>query len=345
MGTTIENTFGAILIGCIIAYEEDHISFKGLVGLVWLLELGHTVGSAYEVYKTGIDFAYGRPDAGARYPAFGVVTVLGGFITMLVQGFFSYRLFRVLPKPWKFIGMVCGVATVTRCGISFYAGVHAVLQKRMAQFEADFKTIITVLLVMGAVIDIVIAAAMLYFLVKKREGNITKLIDRLIGYTIRTGLITSIGATLVLILFRTKPHTLLYLAAYTCLAKLYSNSLLSALNSRAKSRDSLSKSTSCEAPPTRVKGPERRVTMDPSRRGSFYNQPISIEMKTTTMIENDPEVGPYYALPYSPSIHSVSPLNTSKEEQDRWMTSQQQPHLQSPSQAYFQPNSKENLGC
>ena len=47
----------------------------------------------------------------------------------------------------------------------------------------------------------------------------------------------------------------------------YSNSLLSALNSRAKSRDNLSKSTSGEVPPARLK-PERRVTNDSARRNS-----------------------------------------------------------------------------
>jgi len=80
----------------------------------------------------------------------------------------------VLPVPWKFIGTVCGLASVTRAVLSFYTGINGVLATRMADFEREFKTNITVLLVMGSVIDIVIATAMLYFLIKKREGAITK---------------------------------------------------------------------------------------------------------------------------------------------------------------------------
>lgn len=48
------------------------------------LELGHTIAILYEVYRTTI-VLWGRSDEVVRFPAIGVVFVLGGFITTLVQ--------------------------------------------------------------------------------------------------------------------------------------------------------------------------------------------------------------------------------------------------------------------
>jgi hypothetical protein len=49
-----------------------------------MLELAHSALVSYEVYRVTITL-YGRPDLVVRFVGLGVITVIGGFITMLCQ--------------------------------------------------------------------------------------------------------------------------------------------------------------------------------------------------------------------------------------------------------------------
>ncbi|KAF9478865.1 hypothetical protein BDN70DRAFT_879458 [Pholiota conissans] len=295
MAATISNTYGALEIGSSVSvflfgivtlqshiyfqrFPDDRFAFRALVASVWSLELGHTIAVVYEVYMTTI-VNWGQANSGAKFPAVGAIIILGGFITTLVQLFFSYRLYLVLPKPYNLSGIITGVTALARLVMSTYAGIAEIVAKDFAQYIIDLKPMLTALLSMGAVIDVTIAISMVYFLVQRREKSltrVTRLIDRLLAFTIRSGLVTSMAAILVLILYRTLPNNLIFLATYTSLAKLYSNSFLSSLNARKSLRDVVGNSVSVEVP--------RKAGI--SSRGAFSNA-ISIEMKTTTEFKAD----------------------------------------------------------
>ncbi|KAF8167294.1 hypothetical protein B0H34DRAFT_9929 [Crassisporium funariophilum] len=317
----LTNTFGALEIGSSFAvllfgivtlqahlyfsnFSEDRWGFKLLVAAVWFLELGHTILIAYEVYKTTITF-YGRPEATIRFPGFGGVTIIGGLITMLVQNFFAYRVWNVLPKPWRYVGLLCATAAVARAVMSIYVGIQGIFSPSMAAHRATYQGLVTTLLVMGATIDVIIAVSMMSFLIRRRGKaltRVTRLIDHLIGWTVRTGLITSIAAVTVLVLFLIQTQTLVYLALYTCVAKLYSNSLLSALNARGSLRETASKSISVEHFP-KSKAPRTSSQLN-SKRPSILNQAISIEMKTHTEFMSDDAA--YFQVPLMPTTPNAS---------------------------------------
>ncbi|KIM39529.1 hypothetical protein M413DRAFT_447015 [Hebeloma cylindrosporum] len=278
--------FGIVTLQAYLYYDafpEDRWTYKTLVAAVWILEAGHTSGVSYQVYHASITL-YGKPNELVTFPALGAVTAIGGAITLLVQSFFALRLYRVLPKPYKYIGVVCFALSFIRCIASIYLTFQAVAARNVAQYNREWRWLVTSILVVGTAVDIVIAISMLWYLAEKRGQELLRIstvIDRLIGFTIRTGLLTSLAASTLLICFLTMPNNLIWLALYTFLAKLYSNSLYSALNSRQSMREAVSNSTG----PSRAKVPRRDAT---GSSIGFGPHAISIEMKTsTTTIPDD----------------------------------------------------------
>jgi len=291
---TLANTIGALEIGMLIAaflfglvsyqayyyfinFPEDRLYLKVLVSTVLVLEAVHTGCAAYEVYQLTITF-YGK-GASPTYRYFGLasMTLFGGMITMLVHLFFCARVWKVLPKPWKYIGAVCTAAALARGAGSLVLGSRAIVSKTIVEYRTNWQWLITTLLASGASIDVIIAASMLYFLLSKRNkglATVSKLIDRLVGYTIRTGLLTSIGALTMITVFRLMPENLVWVAIHATLAKLYSISLLSALNERHSLRTTImSGSTSGEIVPPR------------SRKQGTNTRTITIAMRTTTDVD------------------------------------------------------------
>ncbi|TFK16743.1 hypothetical protein FA15DRAFT_606470 [Coprinopsis marcescibilis] len=200
----IDDTFGALQIGSLFSmflfgivtlqcyvystrFEDDRKVFKLLVSAVWILELAHTISIAYEVYTATITH-YGKADQYTRYPGFGLATIFGGTITMLVQTFFAFRVYTILPSPWRFVGLFCILLTTARCVVSVYAGIKGILATSIAGYTERFRAMLAALLISGAVIDVVVAVSMLWFLIRRRGDameSAVRLIDKLVVYTVR----------------------------------------------------------------------------------------------------------------------------------------------------------------
>ncbi|KAJ3569349.1 hypothetical protein NP233_g5109 [Leucocoprinus birnbaumii] len=82
--------------------------------------------------------------------------------------------------------------------------------------------------------DVLIAASLFYFLHRSRTGfkKSDTMITRLIVFTVSTGVFTSICAIASLVSILAWGNTLIYVAFYFSLGKLYSNSILATLNAR-----------------------------------------------------------------------------------------------------------------
>ncbi|KAF9554668.1 hypothetical protein CPC08DRAFT_821564 [Agrocybe pediades] len=240
--------FGLVSLQCYNYYDNystDGWITKTMVATVWFCELGHSIGITYEVYRATI-IAYGRPELLVRFVGIGAVVALGGGVTLLVQAFFAFRLSRLFPKPYGYLGHACTAISFLRFVATVYLTVEGVTTPSLIAYRDKSGWLISTTFIVGAAVDIVIAASMLYFLVKKKGedlDSITGLINRLIAYTIRTGLLTSVASVALVICLRVMPDNLIWLGVYTFVAKLYSNSLLSALNARKGFRDEVYRST------------------------------------------------------------------------------------------------------
>ncbi|KAF9477343.1 hypothetical protein BDN70DRAFT_114943 [Pholiota conissans] len=249
----IGSLFGVFLFGIVSlqtfnyysTYTDDEWANKVMVAIVWLLEIGHTLGINYEVYRATITL-YGQPWLLVRFPGIGAVTVFGGAITLITQTFFALRLLKLLPRPWHNIGLVCIVISFIRFVVSVYLTVEGIVLPNIDIYREKCKWIVSAMFISSAFVDIAIAVSMLYYLARQRKQvkRISRLLDRLVTYTIRSGLLTSIAAIVVILCFQLMQDNFIWLGVYTFVAKLYSNSLLSALNARKELRADIFKGDS-----------------------------------------------------------------------------------------------------
>ncbi|KJA18780.1 hypothetical protein HYPSUDRAFT_44952 [Hypholoma sublateritium FD-334 SS-4] len=260
----LNNTIGAIEIGSLFGvflfgivtlqtfnyydnYKEDGWGNKTLVACIWFLEIGHTLGINFELYRATI-ILYGQPWELVRFPGIAAVTVVGGAITLItqvrpfhyhftppcgltiLQVFFSLRLTKLLPRPYHHIGSIAIVISSLRFVTSIYLTVEGVILPNITVYREKCQWIVSAMFISSALVDIIIAVSMLYYLTRQRKQvkRISRLLDRLVTYTIRSGLLTSIAAIAVILCFLLMPANFVWLGVYTFVAKLYSNSLLSA---------------------------------------------------------------------------------------------------------------------
>lgn len=218
---TVENTVGALQIAITIStllfgivtmqcyqysknYPDDATIFKVLVAFDWLMELAQSICVSYQMYVVAV-----MGLQSTRFVGFGVAVILGGLITAVVQSFFSLRLYKLLTPPSSYIGIFCMVIANLRCVTAFIFSQRVITQD-VEVWRTHSFVLITVLLSAGAVIDIIIAITLVSFLLRKRRkafSRAAELIERITAFTIRTGLLTSVTATSVLVCYLTMRET------------------------------------------------------------------------------------------------------------------------------------------
>ncbi|THH08791.1 hypothetical protein EW145_g2463 [Phellinidium pouzarii] len=164
-------------------------------------------------------------------------------VTALVDGFvqalFVMRVWHLSKKNYILTGIlslfVLGqtVSTMIYFGKAYNLNLIAELVSVLPE-ERAMDIIVTIT-------DLSIASSMAYLLHSRRSGmrQTDTLINRLIFYTIATGLVSALAAVLALITAYVLPKTFIYLVFDLIAPKLYINSILALLNSRAKLRDGL----------------------------------------------------------------------------------------------------------
>ncbi|EDR04933.1 uncharacterized protein LACBIDRAFT_294950 [Laccaria bicolor S238N-H82] len=215
---TVGNTVGALQIAITVAtllfgrsgYLENDGCFE-LAETLRLMELGQSIGVSYEMYMVTVE---GRKST--RFVGLGVAVILGGLITAIVQSFFSWRLYKLLPQPFSYIGILCIVISNLRCVAAFIFSQRVITQT-VGEWRTDSFGLVTVLLSSGAVIDVIVAVTLVSFLLKKRRKAFSRaagFIERIAAFTIHdinlfkgTGLLTSITATSVLVCTFGSPYT------------------------------------------------------------------------------------------------------------------------------------------
>ncbi|KAJ7617853.1 hypothetical protein FB45DRAFT_215491 [Roridomyces roridus] len=164
--------------------------------------------------------------------ALSLTPVFETIITALVQSFFTYRI-RVLSGSIRlsvFCWALCLLRFIGGIAMSAVAILDVSLEPDYFHLQNTYGWLITSALNVGAITDVVICVAMCKYLKRMYSAynfpRSDKLITRLVSWTIQTGLITSMTSVVVVISFQTMKHNFVWLALYTFLAKLYTNSLL-----------------------------------------------------------------------------------------------------------------------
>ncbi|KAI0632408.1 hypothetical protein C8Q77DRAFT_1159036 [Trametes polyzona] len=212
-------------------YKKDRLWMKIFVAVLFICD---TVNCAFDITFLYIPLVnnFGNPSS-LMYATWVFATdpVMTAVIGSLTQIFFAWRV-NVLTHS------IPAVIFITFCALCQFCGglgtsIAVGMIPEFVHFQ-KFEIIVIVWLAFSAVADCAITIALVWHLRKHKTGFAATddIVNRIIRLTVQTGLITALCAVIDLILFLATPSGL-HLVFNLPLSKLYTNSLMSSLNSRA----------------------------------------------------------------------------------------------------------------
>lgn len=247
VAATLDNTIGALLVGLIlslvlygvscaqvwhyyISYPKDKLVLKLLVGGVMLSDTGNLVLICIATYSYLITHFGDIAHLNVVNTPIVAQVLFNGITAVLVQIFFTWRIYRLSHKNLWLTGSIAFMILVQwACNIGY-----SIVTLQVEFFAQTKKEWTAALDLSQAALDVVIAACMVWLLWgSKTEFTKTNgMIDKLIVFTVNTGLVTSVCAVIAIIMYYAFPNTLIYVAVYINVGRLYCNSLFATLNAR-----------------------------------------------------------------------------------------------------------------
>ncbi|KAJ6485937.1 hypothetical protein C8R45DRAFT_287330 [Mycena sanguinolenta] len=250
MSSSVVSTLGAALAGCLAAvgmsavlgfqtflyfqvFPSDALSYKLLVGWIWLLDASHTVMICTGVWDYTI-LHFNEPDIHLHiFPVIPITVVMTAIITLSVNIFYGWRIHKLSKGNWWLTGPIAFLL-IARVGLAFTTTAEMLILKTFPAFAAKFKILFTSGLIVSAITDVLVSGARYYYLRDVRQGyTIThEAVDAVVVFTINDGLLTCGTVLAVIICWLTMSHNFVYLGIYFMIPKLYGNSVLATLNLR-----------------------------------------------------------------------------------------------------------------
>ncbi|KAF7290418.1 hypothetical protein HMN09_01299900 [Mycena chlorophos] len=251
-------TLGALLIGvlggCVLygvstmqvymyyqRFPDDHRIMKFFVMFIWIAEGTHVGAIANTLYTLCI-IDYGHPERLLERPPreepLVAPTQVRAAHLPAVQLFFSYRILilsrsRIIPYLMTVISLIRFAL-----GTSLFAvGLNVT---SVTEFGTKWQWLGIAMWGLSAVEDMTITSTLVYLLMIQRKNvhrSTTAFLDKIIMWSIETGLLTSSFSLTTVILYHTMPNNYIWVAFSTLEARMFANSLYASLNSRATLRD------------------------------------------------------------------------------------------------------------
>ncbi|KAH9933660.1 uncharacterized protein BXZ73DRAFT_101043 [Epithele typhae] len=259
-------------------YPNDNKVLKWLVGIVWVLESVHTAVCIQFMYSYLID-GFANPlvflvvEKGV-----GVTIVMSSCIALVVQGYYTWRVFIMSSRTYFLTGVIAFFA-LARIGFGIAC---AILTYKYPNWLVLRNLTISLTCVSGALgsaalVDLLVALTLTYLL-KKRSDAYNRasqsMVNKILIYTVHTCAITGTASLLCVILFGTNKTSLAFLGLVEIQTKLYANSFLGSLNARVHIRGVGTSERS---------GP--RVTT--STNSNHTGPVVEILRSTTTQVDRD----------------------------------------------------------
>ncbi|KAJ7256540.1 hypothetical protein B0H12DRAFT_1112510 [Mycena haematopus] len=234
--------FGLLTVQALIynrKFTRDHWTLKTLVAVIWFFEFGQLGCVAHVVYiititKSGDLLTILKPPV-----TLGTSFLLGSTVGPLVEAFYVSRLLRFSGQIYP--AVLGWILAFLRFGGWVFLAFHVITMTSLSQFVDDFGWLFAMLLGTSAVIDLTISAWIAYFLARRRSRtrdtmhneSARQLLDRVILWTLQTGVITSLSFLITLVCYLLLGQYLIWLAVLAVLTKVSSNCFLASLNARA----------------------------------------------------------------------------------------------------------------
>ncbi|KAJ7700769.1 hypothetical protein B0H17DRAFT_211503 [Mycena rosella] len=233
-------------------FPQDSRRLKFLVLFVWICEAAQTACAEHTLYTMSI-IRYGDLLTEDRLPkSLAVAAFFGGIaaacgtsppiptelaISSPVQVFFAWRIYSLSKR--LLITCLCWTLSALRAVCSFAILVTGTQNVAFAAFVIRWRLYFDAIWAIGSANDLTIAVALVYWLYRHRPDMQLRagaLVDKLITWTIETGVVTGCSGLITLVCFVTMRDNYVWLASHLVMAKLFSNSFLVSLNSRTTLR-------------------------------------------------------------------------------------------------------------
>lgn len=231
----------AALFGCLSCqsyvyfarFTSDRLTLKAAVSAVFFIQLGHFVCIISTLWTMTVS-TYGDPSQLRVFPlAADLAIPLSAFTAFIVQSFYAFRLWKLSEKV--FLPILCELISVVAQISTLILSPRAFYMTDLTVFEDSQIQLITLSFVARAVCDVMTTTGIAWSLYHKRVSNLKDtmtMIDRLIYWTIETGLATSLMAVIVAVLFLVLEQNFVWFGAWLMLPNVIGNCLLASFNRR-----------------------------------------------------------------------------------------------------------------
>ncbi|KAF8205597.1 hypothetical protein K438DRAFT_1964026 [Mycena galopus ATCC 62051] len=240
-------TIGAFQIGVLVSYvlfgititqayiyysrfPEDSLRLKSLVFFIWCCELGHMICLGHVLYTYTIsDYGHLAESVAQKLPlSFAIAVFFTGLIAATVHYFFAYRIYALSRKLFipcilwalSFLGFVGAISQ----------GAGMVRGTTLVFYEAKFTWVAITTWSLSVATDLGITVTLVFLFYRRRGEGLTKqttaIVDRLIKWTLETGMLTSLFSILNLVLFLVLRDTFIWMGVFFIASRLFANSLL-----------------------------------------------------------------------------------------------------------------------
>ncbi|KAJ7608877.1 hypothetical protein DFH06DRAFT_1065825 [Mycena polygramma] len=218
-----------------LAFPKDRPLTKVLVAFVCLLEIVQTLADSHDTLVIfGADWGNRESLDNARWGWFSV-PILGSIVASVGQVFFAWRI--QIIGDTLFVPAVITALSVFQLGAGIWTGVDIVNAGKFSVLQFKHVKAPVAWLAVSATCDLLIVGATVFFITRARQTEFktpTSLaISRIIKVSVETGLVCALFAVADLSLYVTYNGNNYHLGICIWLSKVYSNSMLLILNSRA----------------------------------------------------------------------------------------------------------------
>lgn len=250
MLATLGNTIGAAFLGTVFAsilygvtnlqvylyyqnYQNDWRVQKYSVALLWVLDTLHLSLTIAAVYHYLINSFGSLAALQMVVWAFKLQIAVNIVIIVVVQTLYAIRVWKLGRHNQRIWPILVALVVASGYAIGIILAVKTYGIKTFAEI-ADISWVIYASFSWTTGIDIVIAVAMCFYLIRSKSGfsGTNNKIVMIIRMTLVSGFLTSACSLAALITFAAMPTTLVFLGIEFLLTKLYINSFLAMLNAR-----------------------------------------------------------------------------------------------------------------